>query len=140
MPGTEAMRVYLDSCTLIYRIEQREPWAALVNARVALAEASGAIMVVSELTRLECRVRPIALGRADMLSDYDSFFARPALGWRALDRPVFELATRLRAESRLKTADALHLAAALCAGCEQFMTNDNRLAAAGHLEVHALSA
>ena len=142
MPGTDAMRVYLDSCVLIYRIEQSAPWAAMAKEQLALVEASGATVVVSELTRLECRVHPMALGRADMLSDYDAFFAQPMLGWQALDRPVFELATRLRAQSRLKTADALHLAAALCAGCQQFITYDKRLAAAaaGRLEVRALSA
>lgn len=139
---TDAMRVYLDSCVLIYRIEQTAPWAARAQEQLNQVETSGATVIVSELTRLECRVRPIALGRADMLNDYDAFFARPMLGWQALDRPVFELATRLRAESRLKTADALHLAAALSAGCHQFITNDKRLAAAaaGHLEVRALNA
>ena len=136
----DALRVYLDSCVLIYRIEQRAPWAGLVNDRLALIEANRATMVISELTRLECRVRPIALGRTDMLSDYDRFFEQPMLAWQALDRPVFELATRLRAESRLKTADALHLAAAMTAGCQQFVTNDLRLAraAAGRIDVVAL--
>ena len=134
------MRIYLYSCVPIYRIEQREPWATQVNDRLAVLESSGAVMVVSELTRLECRVRPIALGRADMLSDYDHFFEQPMLDWQVFDRPVFDRATRLRAAHRLKTPDALHLAAAIEARCTQFWTNDKRLAAAaaGHLEVHAL--
>lgn len=136
------MRVYLDSCVLIYRIEQRAPWAGLVNERLALFEANGVALVVSELTRLECRVLPMALGRADMLSDYDRFFEQPMIGWQAMDRPVFELATRLRAASRLRTADALHLAAALSAGCQQFITNDLRLAraAADQIDVVALDS
>ena len=142
MPGTDAVRAYLDSCVLIYRIEQRAPWAERVNEQLALLEANRTALVVSELTRLECRVRPLALGRADMLRDYDQFFAQPQIGWQALDRTVFELATRLRAESRLKTADALHLAAAISAGCQQFITNDLRLAraAADHINVLALAS
>ncbi len=142
MPGTDAVRAYLDSCVLIYRIEQRAPWADRVNERLALLEASRATLIVSELTRLECRVRPLALGRADMLSDYDQFFAQPQIGWQTLDRAVFERATLLRAESRLKTADALHLAAAITAGCQQFITNDLRLAraAADHIDVLALDS
>ena len=142
MPGTDAVRAYLDSCVLIYRIEQRAPWADRVNERLALLETSQATLVVSELTRLECRVRPLALGRADMLSDYDQFFAQPQIGWQTLDRAVFERATLLRAESRLKTADALHLAAAITAGCQQFITNDLRLAraAADHIDVLALDS
>jgi predicted nucleic acid-binding protein len=136
------MRIYFDSCVLIYRIEQREPWAAAVNAGLASLESTGAGLVVSELTRLECRVRPIALGRDDMLSDYDRFFAQPMLAWQALDRPVFERATALRAAHRLKTADALHLSAAIEARCHQLWTNDKRLtaAASGQLEVRTFAA
>ena len=142
MPGTDAVRAYLDSCVLIYRIEQRAPWADRVNERLSLLEASRATLIVSELTRLECRVRPLALGCADMLSDYDQFFAQPQIGWQTLDRAVFERATLLRAESRLKTADALHLAAAITAGCQLFITNDLRLAraAADHIDVLALDS
>lgn len=140
MPGNEGMRVYLDSCALIYRIEQRAPWAGRVNECLAKIEADRSVLVVSELTRLECRVRPIALDREDMLSSYDRFFAQPTLAWQAIDRAVFELATSLRALNRLKTPDALHLAAALTASCRQFITNDRRLAdAAGdRIEVVAL--
>ena len=37
---------------------------------------------------------------------------------------VFEDAARLRAETGLKTPDALHAATALLAGCALFITND----------------
>ena len=61
------MLACLDSCVLIYRIEQRAPWAERVNVQLALLEANWTALVVSKLTRLECRVRPLALGRADGL-------------------------------------------------------------------------
>lgn len=53
------------------------------------------------------------------------FMSRVELG-----RPAFDLATELRAHAALKTPDALHLAAALVAGCTAFWTRDQRLAAA----------
>ncbi len=40
---------------------------------------------------------------------------------------VFERATRLRADHRLKTPDALHLATAMRHSCVEFWTNDDRL-------------
>ncbi len=51
--------------------------------------------------------------------------------------PVFDLATELRAQHGLKTPDALHLAAALRAGCDEFWTNDEHLAkaAAGRIGI-----
>ncbi len=57
-----------------------------------------------------------------------------------LAAPVFERAARLRARHRLKTPDAIHLAAALEHGCDEFWTNDRRLAAAaeGALAIRVL--
>lgn len=40
-------------------------------------------------------------------------------------RPLWEEAARLRAETGLKTPDALHAAAAMHAGCTHFITNDD---------------
>jgi predicted nucleic acid-binding protein len=50
------------------------------------------------------------------------------------DQSVFDRATDLRVTHRPKTPDALHLAAALSAGCAEFLTNDRQLllAAAGN--------
>lgn len=124
------MRIYFDSCILIYRIERRAPWAQRVDERLAAHEAEAHVAVITELTRLECRVRPLARGLTDMLRDYGAFFARPNLLWQQCDRSVFDLAAELRARHGLKTPDALHLAAALIARCDEFWTNDKRLEAA----------
>ena len=59
------------------------------------------------------------------LATIASFYRR--LQWAAMDRAVFEIATRLRADHGLKTPDALHLASALHAGCDEFWTHDQRL-------------
>ena len=131
------MRAYLDSCFLIYGMERRQPFADWVDRQFADLAAARASLVVSELTRLECRVGPIALGLDNVLADYDDFFSGARLIWQPISRNVFELATELRARHRIKTPDALHLAAAMTAGCERFLTNDARLrtAAGGKLDV-----
>jgi predicted nucleic acid-binding protein len=46
------------------------------------------------------------------------------------DREIFDLATQIRAKHGTKTPDALHLAVAVVAQCEEFWTNDHRLTAA----------
>lgn len=124
------MHIYFDSCILIYRIEQREPWTQRVTARLATLDPAVTTTVTSELARLECRVRPIALGQGSVLRDYDAFFELAGIVMQALGREVFERATALRATHRLKTPDALHLAAALTAGCDELWTNDHRFDAA----------
>ena len=67
---------------------------------------------------------------------YDQYFA--ACHMAPLDRKVFDLAARFRVENRLKTPDALHLAAATVAGCDAFWTNDRRLLAAAHDEIQVV--
>jgi uncharacterized protein len=61
------------------------------------------------------------------LQNFDRFFA--ACEIIALNRAVFDQATLLRAQSHLKTPDALHLAAAIHAGCQEFWTDDKQLKA-----------
>ena len=56
---------------------------------------------------------------------YDDFFARPDLVWVELDRKVIELATQIRANTGLKTPDALQAASALQLGSGYcFLTGD----------------
>jgi predicted nucleic acid-binding protein len=81
----------------------------------------------SELARLETRLLAIRNKNQDILRQFDSFFM--ACEIIELDRTVFEKATLLRANSNLKTPDALHLAAAIQANCHEFWTNDKQLAA-----------
>lgn len=122
------MRVYLDSCIIIYMTEG----AADVRERIQsqLLESAGTLpaVVFTDLTRLECRVGPMATDDAMTLADYDDFFATPGYTKFMLDAAVFDLATELRARYRIKTPDALHLAAAISSGCDGFWTSDQRLA------------
>lgn len=119
------MRVYLDAAPLIYVVESITPFSASV---MALLARPGTVQLCSELTRLECRVKPIRDGQGALLAAFDHYFARVIDTVLPLTRPVVDQATDLRARYGFKTPDALHLAAAITAGCEVFLTNDQRLA------------
>lgn len=95
------------------------------------------VLVFSELTRMECRVLPLRAGNTVALTAFDELFSNSLYEFATLDRAASEEATALRAAHGLKTPDALHLAAALQAGCSEFWTNDQRLvqAAQGRLQV-----
>ena len=129
--------VYPDTNVLIYLIEARPGYAHTVRSRIYPPHGPLPVLVFSELTRMECRVHPLRTGNFSVLSAYEQLFANRAYRFTALERQGFEIATQLRVEHGLKTPDALHLAAAISAGCSEFWTNDHRLsrAANGHLDI-----
>lgn len=141
MPGTEAMRtVYLDACAAIYFVERHPAYFGSLMRRLFVPSGEPAVrLVLSELLRMECRLKPLREGDHALLARYDAFFGTAGHVWAPLDRGVFDLATALRAEHRLKTPDALHLAAALQSGCDELWTHDTRLqnAAQGRLALIA---
>lgn len=106
--------------------------------RVRAADAStGRGLVFTELTRMECRVKPLQTDNQIQLAAYDRVFSTPGYRFEKLTREVFDVATELRAQYGLKAPDAIHLAAALSSGCDEVWTNDDRLAkaAAGRIGV-----
>ena len=65
------MRLYLDAAPVIYTVEQVEGFATAVDERIGSSEVT---LVASDLTRMECRVKPLREGNAELLKDFDEFF------------------------------------------------------------------
>lgn len=118
------MRIYLDAAPVIYTVQQVAPFAAAVDTRLS---ATGVVRVASDLTRLECRVKPLREGNMALLQDFDDYFAAAVSEIVALSRAVLDRATEIRARHGFKTPDAIHLAAAVTSACDAFLTNDRRL-------------
>jgi predicted nucleic acid-binding protein len=116
-------RVYLDTCCIIYLIEDVPGFS--VPMRPHLARHGDAILSVSPRVRLEVLIKPLVNGDQALERDYEDFLA--AQQWLSMGDAEFDRATRLRAIHGLKTPDALHLATATRNGCAEFWTNDDRL-------------
>ena len=132
------LRVYLDANAVIYYVERHSTIYPLLKQRMVAADGAPLIHCVSsELVRLEVRVLPLRNANTSLLARFDEFFTTFSAHAVHLDRQVFDLATALRAQYKLNTPDALHLAAAFVAGCDEFWTNDKRLAnaAQGRLQI-----
>lgn len=119
-------KIFWDSCVLIYRIQRVSPWAEIIQEKFSPV-ASAVRLYTTHLVRLECRVLPLREGSLDLLAQYDDFFLQSEVEIVPLDSEVINLATTLRARHLLKTPDALHLAAAISSGCDEFWSNDDRL-------------
>jgi predicted nucleic acid-binding protein len=134
--GLTAKRIYLDACIVIYHIQRHPEYAPGIRR---LLGAEDQQLVCSDLIRLECRVMPVRNRDTALLEAFDGFFSIQELIWAALDTQVFDRATELRADHGLKTPDAIHLAAAIESGCEEFWTNDHRIEKAAGERIRVLS-
>ena len=128
--------IYVDSCIVIYALENEGELGASVRRQ--LAETGNEVVAISSLVTMECLTKPL---REENLVLHDRYlrsldvFERLPLG-----EEQFMRAATLRARYRLKTPDAIHLAAAQTHGCDAFWTNDNRLgAAAAGLDLRVFS-
>ena len=119
--------IYLDSCILIYAIEDRGPRGDPV--RQALREVDAEV-AASPLAPHERLVLPARERNPELRDRYLALFER--METVALDTAAFIRSAELRADFGLKTPDALHLAAAQLSECTELWTNDKRLAAASH--------
>ncbi len=132
------MMIYWDSVITIYLLDHTGGFQARAKARLTVIEKAGDVIAVSDLSRLECRVKPIRTGDAGSLAQFDAFFVRPDVQQVPLTTAVFDRATLLRATHNFKLGDSLHLAAAIEAGCDRFLTNDHRLSKCTDITVEVL--
>lgn len=119
------MRIYLDSDVTIYLVERVSPYHQTVSARLA---APGIVVVASELTRMECLVQPVHNADQPLILAFEDFFRLEVAVMVSFSRAVFDRTIQIRAQHPCKTPDALHLAAAMSAGCDVFLTHDQQLA------------
>ena len=132
------MLIYFDSVIVIYLIDHTGTFRARAAKQLTSLTTAGDQIAVSDLTRLECRVKPIALGDKIKLAGFDAFFTRPDVQRVPLPTAVYDRATLLRATHNFKLGDSLHLAAAIEAGCDRFLTNDHRLNKCTYITVEVL--
>jgi uncharacterized protein len=107
------VRIYLDAAPVIYTVENVPQYAAAVDARLSVP---GVVLVVSDLTRLECRVKPLREGNLALLKDFDDYFEEVVSQVVVLSREVMDRATEIRAGYGFRTPDAIQLAAATLRG------------------------
>lgn len=84
--------------------------------------------MTSEITMAECLVKPFAEKDIFAIEAYMAFVGEQAsLPVVPISRPILLSAAQLRAETRLKLPDAIHLATAKWAECSAFVTNDRSI-------------
>lgn len=116
-------KIYLDSCLVIYLVEKHEHFYEKVIQQISLYPM--AEFVVSSLTALEVLAKPTKDQDTLLINRYQAFLNQ--FQTDGMNDTVMLEAIKHRA-SGLKTPDALHVAFAKYHKCDQFWTNDGRLA------------
>ena len=116
--------IYLDASALIYSMERVEPYRTLLEPMWQLAQDGSLVIVSSPVLVIEALVKPLREGNREIEMQYRELFTSNAVRLLDASYQVFEDAARLRAQTGLRTPDALHAATALRAGCALFITND----------------
>ncbi len=133
------MSVFLDSNIVIYAVENPPVFGAKALARLSALRSAGDSFLVSDLTRMECLVGPLAAGDAALEAQLRAFFAAGGVQVVPITGAVCDRAALVRTTFRFKPMDALQFAAAVEHGAGLFLTNDTRLNAFTGLTVEVLS-
>jgi predicted nucleic acid-binding protein len=118
----------VDTALFIYFIEAAPPWHAIVSPLFRAADSGRLALVTSAVTLLEVLVVPYRANQPALAARYEALLTR-SRGVRLIDitRSQLREAARLRAQTGVRTPDALQLTAAREANCAAFITNDRRL-------------
>ena len=118
-------RVYFDANIIIYLVEGFTPYLDQLRALSVALNTNEITAVTSELTLAEVLVKPIKDNLPAIQQAYKIFLTpTPVLNVTAIDRGVLEEAANLRATTKLKLPDAIHLATAMQRQSDSFLTND----------------
>lgn len=112
-----------DADVLIYTAVADHPLGRRIR-ELFPAEPGSKAGVGSLLLLPEILAKPIRDGHVDELTALASLLSRLEL--RVFDTVTAEVATSLAAKHRLRAADAVHLATAVVAGADRFITNNRR--------------
>lgn len=113
-----------DADVIIYAVDPRHPLGGRVRALLAADSGPDGVGVGSVLLLPEVLSKPQREGVVDEVRELSTILERLDL-WEA-DVGIADLATSLAAKYRLRPADAVHLATAVAAGADRFITNNAR--------------
>ncbi len=132
--------VYLDANAIIYAVERKAPYFALLQPVLQAVNAGTVRLMTSGLALLEVLVLPIRNGDAALVSTYETPLHSPDVDLIPTDEAVLREAARLRATiNKLRTPDAIHAATALINPVGLFLTNDDAFRKVPGLPVTVLS-
>jgi predicted nucleic acid-binding protein len=129
----------IETAPFIYFVERHPAYIDRVRAIFRQVNSGTPQAVTSVITLTEVLVMPIRTGHVQYQQEYrDMLLNTVNITTQPVSALIAERAAQLRAQYNLRTPDALHLATALAAGCDAFLTNDLALKRVTEVRVLAL--
>jgi predicted nucleic acid-binding protein len=121
-------RYYLDTNVIISAVEATNAFGPAQTRFIERIDAGEIETITSELTLAECLVKPLAERSIEAVKAYLTFLdGRTDLPTIPVSRDILIEAARLRGVLAIKLPDAIHVATAIWALCDSFVTNDRRI-------------
>ncbi len=131
--------IYLDTQVIIYTVEANQNYYSLLLPLWLKFQTSEIELMTTELTLLETLVFPLKNANTILVSDYEQLLLSSDIQLVPITQSVLRTAANLRANTNLKTPDAIHAATAISEGCTLFLTNDKGFRNVPNLSVVILS-
>ena len=121
-------KVFLETAPLIYFLDNDERYGQKAQSVLEEILSGGKTIVTSAITCMEYLVYPYRTSNQQKIDVFFEFMQDLDVPLLPIDAKVAGRAAQIRAEYRdFKAMDSLQLAAAVCAGCDTFLTNDKQL-------------
>ena len=121
-------KIFFDTSPLIYFLDENSMFKSKMN-EIFYEILNGEIQITtSAITVEEFLVFPYRNNDYSAVESFWTFINEGNIDILQIDNAVAVEAAKIRAEyQHFKTMDALQLAAAICSGCDLFLTNDKQL-------------
>lgn len=136
----DVRRLFLDTAPVIYFVEGHPDHLAVLDVVFGRVREGSLTAVTSPITLAESLVAPLQRGLNTLQTAFhDVITSARHTEFRAIDRLQARRAAALRVTYNLTLTDALQVAAAISAGCDALLTNDDGLQRVQELNILVLA-
>jgi predicted nucleic acid-binding protein len=129
----------IETAPFIYYTESRPVYVDKMRDIFRRIDEIQFTVVCSAIALSECLTKPLRENDLTLVDAYNNLFENTyGLTVVSVDLEIVRRSAELRAKYGLKTPDALHVATALEAGCQAFLTNDMGLKRVTEIQVLVL--
>ena len=120
------LNIFVDSNIIIYYLEKNERFFSLVSPYFAKCQKKELILFTSSLSFMEVLVPVVSMNNRGLEAKYGYLF-KNFFKVIDIDLSIAKIGAYIKGKYSIKTPDALQIACAKKADCDEFLTADERI-------------